>query len=73
MLDPDRCDELPWRSLSDDTPVVHNGSSITQPLGLVHIVGGKDNRPSGAFEAIHEIPELAAGLRIETCGGLVEK
>jgi hypothetical protein len=42
-------------------------------LGLVEVVGGEDDRGAAAGERGDERPELAARLRVEAGGGLVEE
>ena len=43
-------------------------------LGLVHVVrGDEDGHAAGRGQLVDEIPELAAALRIDAAGGLVEE
>ena len=71
--DADRGDQLARRAERDDLAVVHDRHAVAQPLGLVHVVRGQQDRPAGLLELLDEIPELPPRLRIEAGGRLVEK
>ena len=58
---------------ADHPAVVDDGDPIAEPFGLLHVMRRQDNRPPRSLELLDEIPELAAGLRIESGGRLVEK
>ena len=73
MIGADRSNERRRRATSDDLAVVHDGELVAEPLGLVHVVGGQQDRPPGFLELLDEIPQLAARLRIETGRRLVEE
>src|SRR5688572_15540070 len=53
--------------------MVHDRNLITQPFGLVHVVGGENDRPARRAEALDDVPQLAARLRVEPRRRLVEK
>src|SRR5581483_926973 len=57
----------------DGFAVVHDGDAVAEALGFVHVVGGEEDGAAGEFEAFDEVPELAARLRVEAGGGLVEE
>ncbi len=42
-------------------------------LGLVQVVGGEQDRRAGVGQALDQAPELAAGLRVEAGGRLVQE
>src|ERR1700734_3239012 len=69
----DSGDEFPGRAERDDFSVIHDSDAIAKALGLFHVMRGKDDGAAGALELVDEIPEMAAGLRIEAGGGLIEK
>ena len=73
VVDADRGDQLARRPERDDLSVVHDGHAVGQPLGLVHVMRGEDDGAAGGLELLDELPHLAAGLRIEAGGGLVEE
>jgi hypothetical protein len=78
---PDLDKVAPWhgtlqvvRSIEGDEPsAVHEGQPVTELLGLVHVVGGKDDR--GLFRVQHRdlFPDLAAGFGVEPDGGLIKE
>ena len=53
--------------------MVHDGHAVAEPLGFFHVVGGEQDRAAAGAEALDQLPELAAGLRVEPGGRLVEK
>ena len=42
-------------------------------LGLVHVVGGHEDRDTVGREIIDEVPETASRFGVDTTGGLVEE
>ena len=61
------------RALGDDPAVGDDGEAVAQAFGLVHIVGGQENRLAQLSEASNHLPGVAAGGRIEAAGRLVEE
>src|SRR5579862_3289570 len=66
-------DEVSRRAARDDPPVVDDGDPVAQPLGLVHVVRREDNRSPRCAKALDDVPHLAARLRVEARGRLIEK
>ncbi len=66
-------DQVSGRAFGNHLSVIDNGQAIAQALGFVHVVGGEQHRASGLLKAANDVPELAAALRIEAGGGLVQK
>ena len=73
MLGSQRLDQLPRGPQRDDAPVVNDGHPLAQPLRFLHVVRGEQDGAAARLESLHHFPELAAGLRIEPRGGLVEE
>ena len=73
MLDADGRDQLAWSSLRDDLAVIHDGHTVAEALGFLHVVRGQQDGAAGQFEFFDQIPQLAASLRIEPCGRLIQK
>ena len=46
---------------------------VGEVLGLVEVVGGEQDRGALGGERADQAPEVAAGLRVEACRGLVEE
>ena len=61
------------RTFGDDLTVVDNREAITKALGFIHVVRGQQNGPAGTLELTNDVPKLAAALRIESGGGLIEE
>src|SRR5580692_5436223 len=53
--------------------VVHDGDALAEALGFVHVMRGEKDSAAGEFELLDQLPKLAAGLRVEAGGGLIEK
>ncbi len=53
--------------------MVHDRHAIAQRIGLLHVVGGQQDRLTLAIELSEDPPQREATLRIETRGGLVEE
>lgn len=73
MFGAPRADELARRAKRDHFSVIHDRDAVAEAFGLIHIVGGEDDRASGGAELLDEIPELAARLRVETGRRLIEE
>src|SRR6266404_4919168 len=54
-------------------PVIHNGDALTELLGFVHIVRGKQDSHTLLVERSNAVPDEKPGLRIKAIGGFVEK
>src|SRR5512141_556952 len=65
--------QIEWRPQSNHMTVIHDRHAIAQPLGLLHVVCGENDRLAFRLESRDELPELAARDRIETRRWLVEK
>src|SRR5712692_91028 len=53
--------------------MIYDGHAVTKAFGFVHVMGGEQNGPAGTLEFLDQFPKLAAGLGIQTRGGLIEK
>ena len=73
VLDADGSDQLARGAEGDYFAVVHDGDAVAEALGFVHVVGRKDDGAAVELELVDQIPKLAAGLRVEAGGGLVEE
>ena len=61
------------RAERDGFAVIHDGHTVAEPFGFIHVVGGEQDGAAGAAEFLDEVPELAAGLGIEAGGGFIEE
>ena len=66
-------DQLGGRALGHDRALVDDHEPIAELLGLVHVVGGEEQRGALLLEAEQPVPEDVAGLRVEAGGRLVEE
>ena len=57
----------------DDAPAVHDRDPVAELLGLLHVVGGQDDRRTAGPDPADGVPEVAAGLRVEPGRRLVEE
>src|SRR5215210_3538566 len=73
VLRPETGDERPRGALSDGASVVYDRDPVAQPLGFVHVVGGEQDGSAVRFEAVDQIPELSAGLRVQARGRLIQE
>ena len=67
-----RLDQLARRALGGEAPLVHDDQPVAELLGLVHVVGGDDQRDPVLLEPVEAVPEQVAGLGVEPGGRLVE-
>ena len=56
-----------------DRAVDDDGDPVAQRLGLVEVVGGVDDGAALRLEPAQHLPQIAAGLRVERGGRLVEE
>jgi hypothetical protein len=62
------------RAVGDDPAAVEDEDPVGQLLGLVQVVRGEQDRGVELVgEAVHQVVELAPGLRVEARGRLVEE
>ena len=73
MLYSDRGNELTRSPSRYDLTVVHDRHAIRETLGFFHVVCRQEDRAPGPLELVDEIPELPAGLRIESGRRFVEE
>jgi len=66
-------DERPRRALGDDLRLVHHDESVTQLLGLVHVVRRQDERRAALLEAVQAVPHQVPRLRVEAGRRLVKE
>ena len=65
-------DELARRALGREPAAVHDGQSVTELLGLVHVVGRDDLGDPLLLQPVEPVPQEVARLGVEPGGGLVE-
>jgi len=73
MLRADGGNQFAGRAESDLFAVIHDSDAFAEALRFVHVVRGEKDGAAGGFELLDQIPELAAGLRVQAGGGLIEK
>ena len=54
-------------------PLIHDADAVAQRVRLVHVMRRDQDRAAVGAEALEHVPQLAARLRIEAGGRLVEK
>ena len=65
--------ELVGGALRDEPAVVEEGDPVSQPVGLLEVLGGEEDRHAGGDQAANDLPHGAARARIEASGGLVQE
>src|ERR671912_619323 len=65
-------DQRPRRSFGDDQTPFHDDEPVTQPRGLLHVMGGEDEGLALIRELAQAVPDEMAGLRVEPRSRLVE-
>ena len=73
VIAPEPGDQLAGRALGDDLAVVDDRDPVAEPLGLVHVMSGQDDRAAAVAEVADHVPELPAGLRVQAGRRLVEE
>src|SRR5205085_2342195 len=73
VLGAERRDERARRAERDDLAVVHDGNPVAQPLRFFHVMRREENRAARRAEPADHVPQLAARLRVESRGRLVEE
>jgi hypothetical protein len=58
---------------ADHLAVVDDRDPVAEPLRLLHVMGGQDDRSSRLPEMLDQVPELTTRLRIESGGRFVEE
>src|SRR5579862_1261592 len=66
-------DEIRGRAFRNDLAMIDDGEATTKALGFVHVMRGQQDCAARTLECTNDVPELAAALRIEAGGGLVEE
>src|SRR5579871_34907 len=61
------------RPLRHDAATVHDDDLVAQQLRLLHVVRGENDRLALCLDRLHQRPEIAARLWIETGGRFVEE
>jgi hypothetical protein len=57
----------------DDAPVVHDGDAVAEALGFFDVMGGDEHGFLVFAQFLDDVVDLAADLRVEAGGGLVEE
>ncbi len=57
----------------DDLCMIHDGDAVAEDFSFIHVMRREDDGFSLGFDHLHEVPQIAAGLRIQAGGGLVEE
>src|SRR5215204_6653787 len=65
-------DQRPRRSFGDNQTPFHDDEPVTQPRGLLHVMGGEDEGLALIRELAQAVPDEMAGLWVEPCSRLVE-
>src|ERR1700693_3443866 len=53
--------------------MIYDGHAVAKAFGFVHIVSSEQDGAARTLEFLDQFPKLAAGLGIQTSGGLIEK
>src|ERR1700686_5273521 len=61
------------RTFGNDLAMIHDHKAVAKAFSLVHVMRGQQNCPSAPLKVANDVPELAAALRIESGGRLIEK
>ena len=61
------------RPLGDDSAVVEDDERAGQTVGLLEVLGGEQHGGSPVDQALDDLPEVDAALRVEAGGRLVEE
>ncbi len=54
-------------------PVIHDRDAVAEPLCFIHVMRRQDDGAPRLLELVHQVPQVAARLRIEPRRRLVEK
>src|SRR5687767_11551753 len=73
VLSPQRSDQIAGPALRNHFAVIHDRHPVAEPLGLFHVMSGDHDGAPGPLDLFDRLPELPAGLGIETGGRLIEK
>src|SRR5262249_18460591 len=65
--------QLPWRTLRDDTAAVEDHDLIAQKLRFLHVVRGENDGLALRLDRLYQLPEIAPRLRVGAGGGCTEK
>src|SRR5690606_28872959 len=64
-------DEGCWRPFGHDLAFVNHNQSVTELLGLVHVVRGQNERRAAFLESEQAVPQHVSCLRVKSRGRLV--
>ena len=73
MMAAEPSDQVGRSAFGDDLTVIDDGEAIAEAFGFVHVVSGEEDGAAFFLEDADDVPELAAALRVEPGGRLVEK
>ena len=65
--------QLGRRAGGGDPAVVEQDDVVGEPVGLLQVLGGEDQRGAAADQLAQQVPELVAAFRVEAGGRLVEE
>ena len=58
---------------SQDPAVVHDGQTVTELIGLFHVVRGEKDRLAVAVQLAQDLPQRDATLGVEACRRFVQE
>src|ERR1700691_5108724 len=62
-----------WRAFRDDLALIDDRDAVGESVGLLEVVRGEEDSFSAIDQAANFFPQGAAGLDIESDGGLIQK
>src|SRR5690606_40349743 len=65
-------EELAPGALGDQAAVVDDAEAVAEPLGLLHVVGGVEDRHALPGQGLDALEDGVAALGVDADGGLVE-
>jgi len=59
------CNQLRRAAVDQNAAMIDDHQTIAEPRGLLHVMGGHQNRQAGGFQRRQFVPHLVAGLRVD--------
>src|ERR1700692_194906 len=66
-------DQIGRRAEGDELAMIDDRHAVAEPLRFFHVMRRQEDCSSLLPEALHDVPQLQAALRIESCSGFVEE